>query len=75
MSKTEGELKNVHLFPTSEIYEANKGSIGENDIALVPDEGGILVGTDYSVYRTRGMAFMSSAPSSIPNGCSVGVYE
>lgn len=34
-----------------------------------------LVGTDYTVNRPRGMAFQATTPSSIPNGCSVGVYE
>lgn len=34
-----------------------------------------LVGTDYTANRVRGMAFQATTPASIPNGCSVGVYE
>lgn len=34
-----------------------------------------MTGTDYSTYRPRGIALQSSTPSSIPNGCLVGVYE
>ena len=34
-----------------------------------------LVGTDYTVNRPRGMAVQATTPASIPNGCSVGVYE
>lgn len=34
-----------------------------------------LTGTDYTAIRVRGMALMTSAPDTIPNGCLVGVYE
>lgn len=34
-----------------------------------------LTGTDYNTSRVRGIALLSSTPSSIPNGCLVGVYE
>lgn len=34
-----------------------------------------LAGTDYTANRVRGIAlYKDSAPSSIPNGCLVGVY-
>lgn len=34
-----------------------------------------MTGTDYSVNRPRGIVLQSSTPSSVPNGCIVGVYE
>lgn len=34
-----------------------------------------LTGTDYNTSRVRGIALLSATPSSIPNGCLVGVYE
>ena len=34
-----------------------------------------LTGTDYTTSRVRGIALQSSVPTSIPNGCIVGVYE
>lgn len=34
-----------------------------------------MTGTDYTTSRPRGIALQSSVPSSIPNGCIVGVYE
>ena len=34
-----------------------------------------LVGTDYTTNRVRGMILQSATPSSVPNGCLVGVYE
>ena len=34
-----------------------------------------LTGTDYTTSRVRGIALQTSVPTSIPNGCIVGVYE
>lgn len=34
-----------------------------------------MVGTDYTTNRPRGIVLQSSTPSSVPNGCIVGVYE
>ena len=34
-----------------------------------------MTGTDYGVNRPRGIVLQSSTPSSVPNGCIVGVYE
>lgn len=34
-----------------------------------------MTGTDYDVNRPRGIVLQSSTPSSVPNGCIVGVYE
>ena len=33
---TETTLGAVHVFPSTASYEANKGSVGENDLSLVP---------------------------------------
>lgn len=35
---TESNLQKIHVFQTVESYEQNKGSVGENDIALIPSE-------------------------------------
>lgn len=34
-----------------------------------------MTGTDYTTNRPRGIVLQSSTPSSVPNGCIVGVYE
>ena len=34
-----------------------------------------VAATDYTTNRVRGIALQTSAPSSIPNGCIVGVYS
>lgn len=34
-----------------------------------------MTGTDYATNRPRGMVIQSSVPSSVPNGCIVGVYQ
>lgn len=34
-----------------------------------------MTGTDYTANRPRGMAIQSTAPTSVPNGCIVGVYS
>ena len=74
------------VYPTvwsnNEIGELTIFSIGisrDNTVGfstrLIVGSGASLTGTDYTVNRPRGMAFQSSTPASIPNGCSVGVYE
>lgn len=92
---TESRLKKVHVFPSMESYEANKGSVASDDLALIPEEAEVdlskatgtlsignggtgvtsMAGTDYSVNRPRGIVLQTSTPSSVPNGCIVGVYE
>lgn len=69
---TESNLQKIHVFQSIESYEQNKGSIGENDIALVPE---VLEGSDYTTFRVRGISLQATAPASVPNGCIVGVYE
>ena len=69
---TESNLQKIHIFPSEESYEQNKGNVGIDDIAFLPD---VLEGTDYTTNRTRGISLQTSTPSSIPNGCIVGVYS
>lgn len=37
---TEDLLGKIHVFPSEESYTQNAGSVGENDLALIPDTGG-----------------------------------
>lgn len=54
------------------------GAVSTTDILTISQGGtGVssMQGTDYSVNRPRGFVLQSSEPSSVPNGCLVGVYE
>ena len=33
---TEGNLRTIHVFPSQDSYETNQGSIGADDLALIP---------------------------------------
>lgn len=60
---TESNLQKIHVFPSEESYEQNQSSIGENDIAFVPDDssgsgGGIPVVTTGGT----GEAFTATVP-------------
>lgn len=50
-------------------------SIGTLSIANGGTGVASMTGTDYSVNRPRGIVLQSSTPSSVLNGCIVGVYE
>ena len=55
-------------FPASSItgvVAISKGGTGVSNMVL----------TDYSVNRPRGIVLQSSEPSTVPNGCIVGVYK
>ena len=54
---------------------ANKITSGTLPVARGGTGISSLTGTDYTTSRVRGIALMDSVPSSIPNGCIVGVYE
>lgn len=54
---------------------ANKITSGTLPVARGGTGVSSLTGTDYTTSRVRGIALMDSVPSSIPNGCIVGVYE
>lgn len=53
---TENNLQKIHIFPTQESYEQNKNSVGENDIVLIPDEGGATV----TINATGGLSVSQS---------------
>lgn len=40
---TESNLQKIHVFPSIESYEQNQGSVGADDVALVPDDGGTVI--------------------------------
>lgn len=50
---------------TSGILPIARGGTGVSD----------MVGTDYTANRPRGISLQASTPSTVPNGCLVGVYE
>ena len=64
-------------FQTSQIPNLPASKITSGVIPVARGGTGIssLTGTDYTTSRVRGIALMDSVPSSIPNGCIVGVYE
>ena len=33
---TEGNLRTIHVFPSQDSYETNQGSVGADDLALIP---------------------------------------
>lgn len=42
---------------------------------ITPSDILIQPATDYTTTRVRGMSLINATPSSVPNGCLVGVYE
>ena len=52
---TETNLSKIHMFPSEDSYNSNKGSVGSNDLALVPNtvyshpNSGVTAGTYHSV--------------------------
>lgn len=48
---------------------------GKIDVIAAAAKNFNLTGTDYSTNRPRGIVLQTSEPSSVPNGCLVGVYE
>lgn len=67
--------KGIGAAPTSHTHSADSITSGVLPIARGGTGVSDMVGTDYTANRPRGMSFQASTPSSIPNGCSVGVYE
>lgn len=54
-------IKEVH----AEIQPISKGGTGVNS----------MTGSDYSTNRPRGIILQETEPTSVPDGCIVGVYE
>lgn len=65
----------VGAAPTSHTHSASQISSGIFSIARGGTGVSNMVGTDYSTNRPRGIVLQSSTPSSVSNGCIVGVYE
>lgn len=65
----------VGAAPTSHTHSASQISLGIFPIARGGTGVSNMVGTDYSTNRPRGIVLQSSTPSSVSNGCIVGVYE
>lgn len=54
---------------------ATNGITGSRSGSTYTISGAGSAATDYTTNRVRGISLQTSAPSSIPNGCIVGVYE
>lgn len=72
--------------PSSSQEIANKQYVDNAEVNLSKAKGTLsianggtgvtsMTGTDYSANRPRGIVLQNSTPSSVPNGCIVGVYE
>lgn len=56
-------------------HDASAINSGTFSIARGGTGVGNMVGTDYSTNRPRGIILQASEPSTVANGCLVGVYE
>ena len=74
-------LRNLSVeTPSSSTMAANKAYVDSRAPDILPiSRGGTGVssmeGIDYSVSRPRGIVLQNTEPSTVPNGCLVGVYE
>lgn len=62
-------ISGANLLPKSGGTMTGNIAMGSNKIT------GVLSGTDYTTYRARGIALVTSAPSSLSNGCVAIVYS
>lgn len=60
-ANVQAAIKEVH----AEIQPISKGGTGVTS----------MTGSDYSTYRPRGIILQETEPTSVPDGCIVGVYE
>lgn len=71
---TESIVKKIHLFPSEESYETNQGSVGENDLSLVPINDYItglsVSGTTITYTRKDG----SSGTADVATGAGAEAY-
>lgn len=65
----------VGAAPTSHNHNASAINAGTFPIARGGTGVSAMAGTDYSKNRPRGIILQSSEPSTVANGCIVGVYE
>ena len=56
-------------------HDASAINSGTLPIARGGTGVGNMVGTDYTTNRPRGIILQASEPSTVANGCLVGVYE
>lgn len=65
----------VGAAPVSHTHDA--GSITSGTLPIARGGTGVssMTGEDYSTSRPRGIVLQASEPSSVPNGCLVGVYK
>lgn len=65
----------VGAAPTSHNHNASAINAGTFPIARGGTGVSDMTSTDYSTNRPRGIILQSSEPSTVANGCLVGVYE
>ena len=65
----------VGAAPTSHNHNASAINAGTFPIARGGTGVSAMAGTDYSTNRPRGIILQASEPSTVANGCLVGVYE
>lgn len=67
--------EDVGAAPANHNHNASAINAGTLPIAHGGTGVSAMTGTDYTTNRPRGIVLQSSTPSSVPNGCIVGVYE
>lgn len=65
----------VNAAPSSHEHDASAITSGTFAIARGGTGVSAMAGTDYSTNRPRGIILQASEPSTVANGCIVGVYE
>lgn len=65
----------VGAAPANHNHNASAINAGTLPIARGGTGVSAMAGTDYSTNRPRGIILQSSEPSTVANGCIVGVYE
>lgn len=65
----------VGAAPANHNHNASAINAGTFPIARGGTGVSAMAGTDYSTNRPRGIILQSSEPSTVANGCIVGVYE
>ena len=72
------QINNKSLSKDITLSADDVNAISKTDILSISQGGtGVsnMVGTDYTINRPRGIILQDTDPSSVANGCLVGVYE
>lgn len=72
------QINNKSLSEDITLSADDVNAISKTDILSISQGGtGVsnMVGTDYTINRPRGIILQDTDPSSVANGCLVGVYE